>query len=326
MNRFWGLFLGAILILFSAETTFPAEVTYPTKPVKIIVGWEPGGQADTLARTLADFLEKEKYLGKPMIVENRAGGASGVAAVFVAKAKADGYMLGAISDSPLVRVPHMRKVPYHPLEDLIPVVRTNVSISGVTVKADSPFKTFQDMIEYAKKNPGKLSYGHPGSGSSPHLGMGAVGIRYGLKFSSVPFKGEAPLSTAMLGGHVMVGAWTTGGFGPFVKSGDLRVLALFSRQRIKLFPDAPAILELGGNVTAETNFLIVAPKGTPPEVLDRLKNASARAMTEPGYGAVADKFWTVYEPILTGEDLKKRLKEDYEYYGDIIKKLDLRED
>lgn len=140
---------------------------YPTKPVKIIVGWAPGGQTDTMARALADGLEKA--LGKPIVVENKPGGASGIATALLAKTKPDGYTLGAISDTPLVRAPHMRKVAYNPMEDVIPVIRTNVSIAGVVVKADSPFKTFKDFLDFAKKNPGKLTYSHPGSGSSPTL-------------------------------------------------------------------------------------------------------------------------------------------------------------
>jgi tripartite-type tricarboxylate transporter receptor subunit TctC len=305
-------------------TAQSAELNYPTKPIKIVVGWAPGGQADTLTRTLADLLEK--YVGKTIVVENKPGGASGVATAFIAKTKPDGYTLGAISDSPLVRIPHMRKVTYHPTEDIIPVIRTNVSIAGLVVRADSPLKTFQDFLNYAKKNPGKLTFSHPGSGSSPHLGMGALEVKYGIKCSPVPYKGDSEMITALLGGHVMAGAGTTGGFGPYVKSGDLRLLAIFSKQRIKFYPDVPTLGELGYKVTAESNFLIIAPKGTPAEMVEKIQNLSVKAMKEPSYGSVADKLWTIYEPILTGEELKKAIKEDDEFYGDIIKTLGIKEE
>jgi len=311
-----------VLVLFG--NALSAEVNYPTKPIKIVVGWAPGGQADTLTRALADGLEKA--LGKTIIVENKPGGASGVATAFIAKVKPDGYTLGAISDSPLVRVPHMRKVTYNPTEDIIPIIRTNVSTAGIVVRADSPFKNLQDFIEYAKKNPGKLTYSHPGSGSSPHLGMGALEIKYGIKCSPVPFKGDSEMITGLLGGHVMAGAGTTGGFGPFVKSGEFRLLALFSKNRIKLFPEVPTLFELGYKMTAESNFMIIAPKGTPDAILERIQNASVQVMKEKGYGAVADKLWTVYEPILRGEELRNQIKEDDAFYGEIIRTLGIKDE
>jgi tripartite-type tricarboxylate transporter receptor subunit TctC len=273
---------------------------------------------------LVDLMGKKFAMS--IVVENKPGGASGIATNFIAKTTPDGYTLGAISDSPLVRIPHMRKVAYDPMEDVIPMFRTNVSIAGFVVKADSPFKTFQDVVEYAKKNPGKLSYSHPGSGSSPHLGMAALEVRYGIKCSAVPFKGDSDMAIALLGGHVMGGAGTTGGFGPFVKSGEFRVLSLFSKQRVKFFPDAPTLIELGYNVTAESNFLFIAPKGTPNKIVDKFVDVAAQSMKDPGYGAVADKLWTVYEPVLKRDEMKKLLKEDDKFYGEIIKTLRIKEE
>lgn len=292
---------------------------YPTKAIKIVVGWAPGGQTDTMTRALADLLEKS--FGKPIVVENKPGGASGIATAFIAKANPDGYTFGAISDSPLVRVPHMREVPYDPMVDIIPVVRTNVSIAGLVVKSDSPFKTLQDFVDYTKKNPGKLTYSHPGSGSSPYLGMVGLEMRYGIKCSPVPFKGDSEMITALMGGHVMAGAGTTGGFGPFVKSGELRLLGLFYKQRIKLYPDIPTLMESGYNIVAESNFIIIAPKGTPDDILEKFQNASVKAMKEKNYEAVADKLWTVYEPILVGEELRKSVKENDNFYREVIKSL-----
>jgi tripartite-type tricarboxylate transporter receptor subunit TctC len=212
------------------------------------------------------------------------------------------------------------------MEDIIPVIRTNVSVAGFVVKADSPLKTFQDFVEFVKKNPAKLTYSHPGSGSSPHLGMGALEIKYGIKCSSVPFKGDSEMITALLGGHVMAGAGTTGGFGPYVKSGDLRLLAVFAKQRIKFYPNVPTLVELGYKVTAESNFLIIAPKGTPDAILEKVQNLSVKAMKEPNYGAVADRLWTIYEPILKGEELKKAIKEADGFYGEIIRTLGIKEE
>jgi len=324
MRRHFFIAIILTLTMVFLETAQSAEVSYPTKPIKIVVGWAPGGQADTLTRTLSDLLEKN--LGKTIIVENKPGGASGVATAFIAKIKPDGYTLGAISDSPLVRIPHMRRVTYNPMEDIIPVVRTNVSIAGLVVKKDSPFKMFKDFLDYAKKNPGKLTFSHPGSGSSPHLGMGALEVKYGIKCSPVPYKGDSEMITALLGGHVMAGAGTTGGFGPYVKSGDLKLLAVFSKQRIKFYPEVPTLIELGYKVTAESNFLIIAPKGTPAEIVEKIQSLSVKAMKESSYGSVADKLWTIYEPILKGEELKKAIKEDDEFYGEIIRTLGIKEE
>lgn len=313
----------SFLLLILAGAGPLNALDYPTKPIKIVVGWAPGGQADTMTRALATLLEKS--FGKSIVVENRPGGASGVATAFIAKVTPDGYTLGAISDSPLVRIPHMREVAYDPMVDIIPIVRTNVSVAGLVVKADSPLKTFQDFVDYAKKNPGKLTYSHPGSGSSPHLGMGGLEIRYGIKCSPVPFKGDSEMVTALLGGHVMAGAGTTGGFGPFVKSGELRLLGLFSSQRIKLYPDVPTLTELGYKIVAESNFMIIGPKGIPDQIVEKFQKASIEAMKDKSYGAVADKLWTVYEPILVGEELKKLMKETDLFNKEVIKSLGIKE-
>jgi tripartite-type tricarboxylate transporter receptor subunit TctC len=313
----------AFMLVLSFSALGAAQVSYPTKPIKIIVGYAPGGQTDVLTRTLADVMEKQG--GASFVVDNKPGGTSGIAVSLIAKSDPDGYTLGCISDSPLVRIPHMRKVTYDPMNDVIPMIRTNVSLAGLVVKADSPFKTFKDVVEYAKKNPGKLSYSHPGSGSSPHLGMGALEVKYGIKCSAVPFKGDAEMITATLGGHVMAGAGTTGGFGPHVKSGELRLLALFAKQRIKFFPEAPTLIELGYNVAAESNFLIIAPKGTPAPILEKFENMCSQAMQQPAYAGVADKLWTVYEPILKGEAMKKSLLEDDQFYKEVIKTMGIQE-
>jgi tripartite-type tricarboxylate transporter receptor subunit TctC len=124
----------------------------------------------------------------------------------------------------------------------------------------------------------------------------------------------------------MAGAGTTGGFGPYVKSGDLRLLAIFSKQRIKFYTDVPTLMEHGYKVTAESNFLIIAPKGTPAEIVEKIQTLSVKAMKEPNYGMVADKLWTIYEPILKGEELKRAIKEDDEFYGEIIKTLGIKEE
>jgi len=131
--------------------------------------------------------------------------------------------------------------------------------------------------------------------------------------------------TALLGGHVMAGAGTTGGFGPFVKSGELRLLGLFSSQRIKLYPDVPTLTELGYKIVAESNFMIIGPKGIPDQIVEKFQKASIEAMKDKSYGAVADKLWTVYEPILVGEELKKLMKETDLFNKEVIKSLGIKE-
>jgi len=146
-----------------------AQVNFPTKPVTLWVGFPPGGATDIIIRSLADA--SEKSLGQKIVVVNKPGGGGAVAASLLAKEKGDGYTLAAYPDTPVTRAPHLRDLDYDPFRDLSHIIRVGLWKNAFVVRSDSPFKKWEDVVNWAKKNPGQLVYGHPGAGTTPHIGM-----------------------------------------------------------------------------------------------------------------------------------------------------------
>lgn len=185
------IFLGLGLVAFAAE--------YPTKPINLIIQYPAGGSTDVTARALANGAKK--YLGQPVICENKAGGGGTVGVALVAAKPGDGYTIGIVTSSPTMAF-HMGKLNFHPLNDLTPIIRWGNYLFGITVRADSQFKTMKDVMQYIKQNPEKLSYGSPGVGTPPHLAMEELSMVANVKFTHIPAKGIAENNTALLGGHM----------------------------------------------------------------------------------------------------------------------------
>src|SRR5690606_38630235 len=204
-----------------------AEVNFPTKPITLIVPWPAGGSTDRHLRAIAQ--EAGKELGQPVIVENRpgAGGTLGPSTMALS-AKPDGY---TITQYPLglLRMPHMQKTSYHPIDDFTFIVGLSGYTFGFTVRSDSPFQTFDDYIEAARQKPNTIDYGSTGVGSSPHLLLEEIAINADVKLVHVPFKGNADMQQALLGGHIMAQSDATG-WDQFVDSGRMRLLVTFGEE------------------------------------------------------------------------------------------------
>jgi len=251
---------------------------YPSRPIAMIVPWPAGGSTDRHLRTLADIAGKQ--LGQNIIIENKpgAGGTLGPSTMALT-AKPDGY---TIAQYPLgmVRYPHMQKTNWHPIDDFTFIVGVSGYTFGFVVRADSPYKTFQDYIEAARKEPGKIDYGSTGIGTSPHLLIEEVAEAAKVKLNHVPFKGNADLMQALIGGHVMAASDATG-WDKFVDGGQMRLLATFGEQRTKRWPNVPTAKDLGYNVVSTSPYGLVGPKGMDPAVVKTLHDAFKKAMDDP---------------------------------------------
>ena len=262
---------------------------FPARPLTLIVPWPAGGSTDTHLRKLAELASKN--LGQPIIVENKPG-ASGMLgpAAMARNAAPDGYTLSQLTVAAF-RQPHMQKVDWDPLRDFTYIIGVSGYTFGVVVKSDSPFKTFDEMIAYARANPGKMSYGSTGTGTSPHLLMEEVAAKARVELLHVPFKGNADSTQALLGGHVMAQSDATG-WGRFVDAGSFRLLATFGEQRTRW--GAPTARELGYDVVSYSPYGIVGPRGMDPKVVKVLHDAFKKAIDDPENQRVLQQLDQVY--------------------------------
>ena len=262
---------------------------YPNRPITLIVPWPAGGSTDTHLRKLSELAAKN--LGQPIVVENKpgAGGMLGPAGM-AANAKPDGYTLSQLTIAAF-RQPHMQKVDYDPLKDFTYIIGVSGYTFGLVVKSDSPYKTFQDVITYAKAHPGEFSYSSTGTGTSPHLLMEEMAYKAGVKLNHIPFKGNADSTQALMGGHVMAQSDATG-WGKFVDAGTFRLLVTFGENRTRW--GAPTAKELGYDVVSYSPYGIVGPRGMDPKVVKILHDAFKKASEDPENQKVLQTLDQVY--------------------------------
>lgn len=266
-----------------------AAQTYPAKPITLIVPWPAGGSTDTHLRAFAQVASK--YVGQNIIIENKPGAGGMLGPATMAKtAKPDGYTLSQLAVSAF-RIPHIQKVDWDPIKDFTYIIGISGYTFGVVVKADSPFKTLNDLIAWAKANPGKLSYGSTGNGTSPHLLMEELGMKTGAQFLHVPFKGNADSTQALMGGHVMAQSDATG-WGRHVDAGAFRLLVTFGEKRTKW--NAPTAKELGIDIVSYSPYGIVSPAGLDPKIRSFLHDAFKKALDDPDHLKMLNQLDQVY--------------------------------
>jgi tripartite-type tricarboxylate transporter receptor subunit TctC len=268
--------LGALAAAAALVASSAFAQAFPVKPITLICPWPAGGSTDLHLRKMAELASKR--LGQTVIVENKPGGSGMNGPATMAKtARPDGYTLSQLTISAF-RMPYMQKVDWDPLEDFTYVIGVAGYTFGIVVKNDSPFKTFQDLIDYARANPGKLSYATPGQGTSLHLAMEEIGAKTNVQFLHIPFKGYAEGATALLGGHVMAHVDSTG-WAKHVDAGTMRLLATLGDKRTRW--NAPTVSELGIDTVSNSPYGLVGPKGVPPQVVKTLHDAFKSAMDDP---------------------------------------------
>jgi tripartite-type tricarboxylate transporter receptor subunit TctC len=272
MQRILGLVAGLLFALSAQAQQFPS------KPVTLIVPWPAGGSSDIYFRKLGEVTAR--HLGQPLVIENKPGGSGMNGSTTMAKtAKPDGYTISQLVITAF-RMPHMQKVDWDPINDFTYIIGLAGYTFGIVVKSDSPFKTFNDLIAYARANPGKLSYATPGTGTSLHLAMEEIAAKAGVQFLHVPFKGYGDGAIALMGGHVMVQVDSTG-WAKQVDSGAQRLLATLGERRTRW--NAPTVKELGVDTVSNSPYGLVGPKGMPREVVKVLHDAFKKSLEDPEY-------------------------------------------
>ncbi len=271
--------LASLVALAGAVPAAHAQ-NWPTKPVKVVVNFPPGGVADVLARQVAAPLQDA--LGQPVVVENRAGSGGNIGGEAVAKAPADGYTL-LMSSGGMVSVnPHIYpKMPFDPARDIVPVASVARVAVFLVAKPALPVANAREFVSYLKANPGKLSYGSPGNGSSPHLAIEMFKSMTGTFAVHVPYRGAAPALNDLLAGQIDF-TFDPGIGLSHVRAGRLKLLAIGSPKRSPLFPDVPTVEEAGlKGFDADTYFGIYAPAGTPAAVVTRLNSEINKILAAP---------------------------------------------
>jgi tripartite-type tricarboxylate transporter receptor subunit TctC len=261
---------------------------FPAKPITLVCPWPPGGSTDTHLRLFAQIAAK--HLGQNVVIENKPGAGGMLGPVAVSRMAPDGYNLSQLPVGAF-RIPHIQKVEWDPLRDFTYIIGITGYTFGVVVKSDSQFKTFKDLIEYARANPGKMSFGSTGTGTSPHLLMEEVGMKTGVQFLHVPFKGNADSTQALMGGHIMAQSDATG-WGRHVDAGAFRLLVTFGEKRTKW--GAPTAKELGIDIVSYSPYGIVGPKGMDPKVVKVLHDAFRKTLDDPDHMKVLAQLDQVY--------------------------------
>lgn len=303
----------------SASLALPAfGQAFPAKPIKLICPWPAGGATDAVMRAIA--LSAAKALGGDMIVENKAGASGMLGPNELVKAPADGYTLSQLTIG-VARLPHMQKMQFDPLKDFTYVLNMTGYTFGMVVKADSPIKSVKDLVDYAKANPGKFTYGSPGQGTTPHLAVEEFADKAGIKLQHVPFKGFADGMQAMLGGHTMAHSDSTGWSG-HVDGGTARLLATYGSKRTKKWSTVPTLNELGFDTISESPFGIGAPKGMDAALTRRLHDAFRKTLEDPVVLAAFEKYdqSVIY---MNSADYEKFIREQYVKEKALIERLGL---
>ena len=258
-----------------------AAQAYPAKPVTIVVPFAPGGTTDILARIVGQGLGTE--LGQPFVVDNRAGAGGNIGASLAAKAPADGYTLfmGTVGTHAINQALY-KKMPFDPVKDFAPISRVATVPNLLVAHPSQPYKTVKELIAYAKANPGKVTYGSPGSGASPHVSGELFKSMTGTDLLHVPYKGSAPAMTDLLGGQIAIMFDNMPSAIQHVRSGKLRPIAVTTAKRSPELPDIPTIAEAGvPGYEAMSWFGLFAPAATPKPVLDRLNAALVKVLNQP---------------------------------------------
>ncbi len=295
-----------------------AKAAYPEHTIRIVVPYQAGGSTDIVIRKFAELASTE--LGQSIIIDNRGGAGATLGARALQTSAPDGYTL-AILPSPVFRMPHIQDMGYDPTTDFTYVMMLSGYTLGVAVPADSPFKTWADLIAYARAHPGEIAYGTASVGSASNVMMEEIASRNGVTWRHIPFKGESEVLQNILGGQLGVYAGSTTVL-PLVQSGKMRMLVTWGSHRSEQFPDTPTLQELDGTPPAYAPFGIAAPKGLPNDVLNTLQTRLGKVAKSEAFKNVLTQYGQelVY---LDSADYTKFALQSYKDEAEIVKKLGL---
>ncbi len=317
----------ALAPLFAAAQAgnSPSAPQYPTRPIKLVVPVPPGGAADFIARTIAPKLSAS--LGQPVVVENRAGASGTIASDFVAKSAPDGYTLLQNSITTHGIGPHLSvKLPYDPMKDLVPVTMLAQLPLIMAVNAGTGWRSVQDLITEARRQPGKITFASSGKGGAPHLSGELFRLVAGVDLLHVPYKGSGPAVTDLVGGQVQIMFDGAPSLIAHVQSGKLRVLAAASATRNALVPDAPTFRELGlQGVEVALWYGVMVPATTPAPIIERLAADIGAALKSPD---VVERFRSqATEPLGgTSQEAARFIRAEFDRWGEVVRKAGVKPD
>src|SRR5215470_5262199 len=296
---------------------------YPSRPIRLVVGFAPGGAADYVARAMSEAFGRA--LGQPVVVENKPGAGSSIAADLVAKAPPDGHTLLIASPSSISVNPALNPNLGYTPRDLLPVTKVTTSPLVLAVNADTNIRSIPELIAAAKSEPGKLNYSTSGNGSAPHLAMALFCQLTGTQMTHVPYKGGAPAIQSVIAGDTQLTFGTSPTVLPQVKGGRLRVLAVSTRERSPLVPDIPGMREAGlPEYNLEFWYGMFAPANTPPAVVKKIFDATAAAMQQPSVKAILAREGTDVSVSASPEQFAAFLAEDGKFWVNLVKSANVK--
>jgi tripartite-type tricarboxylate transporter receptor subunit TctC len=293
---------------------------FPNQPIRLIVPYTAGGVTDVTARVMAQIAMRE--LGQPVVVDNRPGAAGTLGAVALAAGAApDGYTL-SLAPMPVYRQPYLVRVSYDPLESFTYVIGLTGYLYGVVVRADSPWKSWDDFVQDSKRRPGRLTYATTGIGSTQHITMEQVSEKAGTEWLHVPYRGSSETITALLGRQVDVVA-DASTWRPMVEDGQLRLLVTWGETRSPQYPNVPTFKEVGVDISATSPYGLIGPRGMAPDVVRVLHDAFRKALLDPEHLAAMDRFGAVPD-YMSSADYLTWARATYAEQGVLLEKLGLR--
>lgn len=296
--RFTSLLAAAALGLAALAAPAAAQ-GFPNKPIQLVIPFAPG-DTDAMLRPVADKMGE--FLGQPVVLSYKPGAGGGVGAGLVAAGKPDGYTLVGTSPGSIVVVPLANKDVKYTTESFTPVAAISEGGLMLVVPANGPYKSAQELVEFSKKNPGKVTFSTSGAMGITHLLAEIFAKEAGVKWSHIPFQGSGPAITALLGGHVDMASTAIAPAQSHIKAGTLRAIAVFGDTRLKAYPDVPTLKELGYQLGSPTLYGLSAPRGTPREVVDALYAAAKKAVDKYGDQIAASLGTLGAETKLLGPD------------------------
>ena len=305
----------------AVAASFPGTVraqAFPAKPIRLICPWPAGGATDAVMRALGESVGK--ILGGSVVVENKPGASGMLGPNELIKAAPDGYTLSQLTIG-VARLPHMQKMQFDPLKDFTYIACLTGYTFGIVVRTDSTIKSIKDLVDFAKANPEKFTYGSPGTGTTPHLAVEEFAAKAGIKLTHIPYKGAAEGIQSLLGGHVMSHSDSTG-WAPQVEAGAFRLLATYGSKRAKRWPNVPTLNELGFETISDSPFGIGAPKGMDAALTKRLHDAFKKTLEDPAVLATFEKYdqSVIY---MNSADYAKFIADQYVKEKAVIERLGL---
>ncbi len=311
------LLVSVLLITFGVAA--PAFAEYPEKPVKLLIPYAGGGTTDVCARMLANLVKDD--FPKSVVAVNRPGGGGVLMHELLGQAKPDGYTLGVVSTGVLTRTPFLRKVKYDSEKDFTYILLFALWQYGLVVQADSPWKTLGEFLDYAKKNPGKVTYSTAGTGSAQYLAMEYLAQKENIKWTHIPYKGGIKAVTALLGGHVTACAQAVE-WKPYVESGQLRLLAVLGAERIPAFPEVKTLRELGYDYAVISGPGIAGPAGMDPKVADYIAKSFIKAAKDKEFLDLLDKL-KMLSYFMDGKQFSEYVKSEIPKKKKLVESLGL---